>query len=1069
MPSLASIPDTPPMIGWEELPLDGVTFPQMPSDPPIPNSPPGPEDQSEYMIGTVAAAVIFVESDGSIDPETETWDSSRVDVVLSEIRTGLDWWESQMPNGRLEFTVYSYGTQNTSYEPINRAAGSDQHLWIDEILTNLGFAAPDWYMKVKALNNYLRSTYNMDWAYTIFMIDSLNDVDGSFIDGLSAYAYYWGGPFVVMTYDTDGWGVNNLDKVTAHETGHTFYATDEYKNPGEYSGYLNIREVDNSGCMMDTASWCLSSGTKGQIGWLDSDVDGIMDPEDTIPTSVLDPQTIDPTTDDTLTYTGYAEEVPMENQNPKYGQFGYEGYRMNAGNDVSINVITNVEYRVDGGPWYPAIATDGAFDEFQEFFEFTTNPIPDGDHLIEVRAQNTVGNWQKVYSSDTIRVDTTGPTTLSSLNGIEGLNGWHVSDVTVTLNAFDPAGVQTTEYRIDSGPWLTYVGSFQVTGEGLHVVEYYSVDNLDNVGSTEFVMMMIDTQTPESNESASGTPGANGWFISSVPITLTSSDSTSGVQKIMWRMDGGIWQRYDSFFEVTGEGLHVLEYYGVDNAGNVEAINSVPILIDITHPTTTDSPSGALGANGWYLSSVEITLRPFDLTSGVNHTMYSVDGGAWQTYTGSFAVGGDGAHTVEYYSVDEAGNIESTKSVQVSIDTTPPDSNGTPSGTIGENNWYVENVTFSLDATDSTSSVQYIQYRIDYGPWLIYNSPFLVSGEGSHIIEFYSLDNAGNVEGKKSIQLKIDSEYPVTQKTIYGTTVLNGWYTSDVSICLRGIDSTSGVQLMQYRIDGGTWQPYSCQISIGGDGIHTLEYYSVDNAGNTEGVVSLQIKVDSVAPDTTETVSGTVGMNGWYVSTLGFSLSATDATSGVELTLYRVDGGAWLNYSGSISITEDGVHRIDFRSFDVAGNVENTNSVYVSIDMTKPSLATLDVNDLDDEGVLASSIAIAEWTGSDATSGVDRYEVRLDDGTYVEIGSETTQAFPDLQDGPHLVTIRITDKAGNFAEDGIAFVIDTSPPLQSEPTEMFPWYIVILVTVIILIFALLLLSRRKKRDDEDIR
>jgi hypothetical protein len=87
---------------------------------------------------------------------------------------------------------------------------------------------------------------------------------------------------------------------------------------------------------------------------------------------------------------------------------------------------------------------------------------------------------------------------------------------------------------------------------------------------------------------------------------------------------------------------------------------------DVTPPVTICSLAGDLvGSN--YTSDVTVTLTATDDSSGVNYTMYKVDGGTWTTYTVPFVVSGNGDHTVAYYSVDKAGNTEIEKSTPFTI------------------------------------------------------------------------------------------------------------------------------------------------------------------------------------------------------------------------------------------------------------------------------------------------------------------------------------------------------------------------------------------------------------------
>jgi hypothetical protein len=87
---------------------------------------------------------------------------------------------------------------------------------------------------------------------------------------------------------------------------------------------------------------------------------------------------------------------------------------------------------------------------------------------------------------------------------------------------------------------------------------------------------------------------------------------------------------------------------------------------DNTPPVTTCTLAGTQ-EGGVYISDVTVTLNAVDTQSGVNYTMYKLDDADWNIYTGPFMVTEDGSHTVLFYSVDNAGNIEDEKSSTFTI------------------------------------------------------------------------------------------------------------------------------------------------------------------------------------------------------------------------------------------------------------------------------------------------------------------------------------------------------------------------------------------------------------------
>jgi hypothetical protein len=103
--------------------------------------------------------------------------------------------------------------------------------------------------------------------------------------------------------------------------------------------------------------------------------------------------------------------------------------------------------------------------------------------------------------------------------------------------------------------------------------------------------------------------------------------------------------------------------------------------IDTTPPITTCTLTGEMEGDV-YVSEVTVTLTAVDSQSGVNYTMYKLDDGAWTIYTAPFVVADEGAHTLLYYSMDNAGNQETEKTKTFTIQY-PQDISITISGGLG--------------------------------------------------------------------------------------------------------------------------------------------------------------------------------------------------------------------------------------------------------------------------------------------------------------------------------------------------------------------------------------------------
>jgi hypothetical protein len=131
--------------------------------------------------------------------------------------------------------------------------------------------------------------------------------------------------------------------------------------------------------------------------------------------------------------------------------------------------------------------------------------------------------------------------------------------------------------------------------------------------------------------------------------------------------------------------------------------------IDTSAPMTTSFVSGPKGTNGWYIGTVTVTLTATDIDgpTDILETSYAVDAGSLAAYTSPFAISGDGIHSVEFGSVDRAGNVETPRpNQQVKIDGTPPSTAVTAiASRRREEDDKKVRIVISGSITDSTSGV----------------------------------------------------------------------------------------------------------------------------------------------------------------------------------------------------------------------------------------------------------------------------------------------------------------------------------------------------------------------------
>lgn len=447
---------------------------------------------SDFMIGDVIVSVIFPESTGAHDPNTETWSEDRKVQVLSEIMAGLDWWSRQNTGSYVSFTLVSE-TIPTKYEPINRPYYGEA-LWIPDILGTLGYNGNRFTAARKYLND-LRDQHETDWGFIIFVVDSLNDANGKLADGFFAYAYL-GGPYMVMTYDNNGYGINNMDVVAAHETGHIFHALDQYagaSSPSDYSpGYFAV--INGNHAFSPTANnpnsimrggirWGLDDWAREMIGWRDLDANGRYDIVDQTPTVGMLIKGLDSTPSEP-DFNGETSVSIV----PRQGN--------SQGHGFTVDTIEKVEYRVGMGDWFEAVPADGEFDSAMESFRIVVDAsaIPSAQNLessdIDIRVTTRYSHFAS-----------TGPSTPGSAASLANAHAYpnpfkpnsalnHTSitftDLTpgAKVQIFTAAGNPVYEKTAASSettiPWgaVTDQGSAVATG-----VYYYLITN--NAGHTK--------------------------------------------------------------------------------------------------------------------------------------------------------------------------------------------------------------------------------------------------------------------------------------------------------------------------------------------------------------------------------------------------------------------------------------------------------------------------------------------------------------------------------------------------------------------------------------------------------
>lgn len=219
---------------------------------------------SARLTGSVAVGLIIVEGP---DDGLQFSPDERAKVV-AEVQNGLGWLGSQNPAAAV---VWKYDIHVIQVDvqpgPDNLSFGDKEALWRDPAMKQMGYGSG-----MSAVRKYvedIRTKLNTEWTYCAFFT--------KYPVGHFAYASV-GGPRLVMHYQNDGWGPDNIDRVFTHETGHIFGAPDEYSgsgcNCGGSWGYhqkpnancekCNPQSVD---CIMKANTWDMCEHTPYHLGF----------------------------------------------------------------------------------------------------------------------------------------------------------------------------------------------------------------------------------------------------------------------------------------------------------------------------------------------------------------------------------------------------------------------------------------------------------------------------------------------------------------------------------------------------------------------------------------------------------------------------------------------------------------------------------------------------------------------------------------------------------------------------------------------------------------------------------
>ena len=474
------------------------------------------------------------------------------------------------------------------------------------------------------------------------------------------------------------------------------------------------------------------------------------------------------------------------------------------------------------------------------------------------------------------------------------------------------------------------------------------------------------------------------------------------------------------------------------------------VYADGLAPATNSKFSGApvyySGGNVYYGKGLNIDLSSRDAVSGVEKTHYSINGNAYSAYSSALTMFTEGTNTVYYFSNDNVGNVEGTRTKTFIYDVSAPITNSVINGIKYGDNILSPKTTITLPSTDNLSGLNRTLYNFDSGSDRRYYGAINLGSlnDGEHTIYYYSYDNVKNEEVKKSLKFYLDKIAPETSLDIDGDLCeKNGmkWVSERTVVKLSATDNKAGVYKIYYRVgrsketvSSEQRMDYGSPISIPTNyGKHVLKYDAMDNVENLSRNEYLTVYMDNIAPET-GVVYGrpqfftrdTLFIN----SKTGITLPSSDKGSGVTKTEYAVDGGASKSYSGSFNLENHGHRTITFKSTDCVNNVENQKTSKVFVDNKPPRVYhNFSIEPIGTKGDLKvyPNYTRLYLGATDRHVGTEKILYSINGGAFSDYSSPQTLDISELnkfqQKKKYDVVVKAYDKLGNMTEETISFYV----------------------------------------------